>query len=55
MSIEQRLAVYGLPKCPWCGQVKRVFVKAGDEMVCTNCSLLALSLETHENARTTTD
>ena len=23
--------------CPWCGLTKKVFVRAGSELVCTDC------------------
>lgn len=27
----------GPSTCPWCGLTKKVFVRAGSELVCTDC------------------
>jgi len=31
--------------CPWCGQHRRVYVRAGYELVCRACSLEAQAIE----------
>ncbi len=28
---------WGPSTCPWCGLSKKVFVRAGSELVCTDC------------------
>ena len=33
MTTEQ----VGPASCPWCGLAKKVFVRAGSELVCTDC------------------
>ncbi len=41
MTIEDRIAIYGPATCPWCGEYRRVYVRWGTEMVCTECKVEA--------------
>lgn len=45
MTIEDRIAIYGPATCPWCGVYKRVYVRAGTELVCQECKREAEGLE----------
>ncbi len=45
MTIEERIAVYGPASCPWCGLYKRVYVRAGTELVCEECKREAVALD----------
>ncbi len=31
--------------CPWCGQHKLVYIRAGSDLVCVDCSKQAQALE----------
>jgi hypothetical protein len=31
--------------CPWCGLAKKVYVRAGGELVCTDCNKEAQAIE----------
>ena len=48
MTIEDRLAIYGPALCPWCGLHKQVYVRAGSELVCQDCSKEAQAREAME-------
>ena len=34
--------------CPWCGRVKRVYVRAGSDLVCAECAQRAQAIEATE-------
>jgi len=34
-----------LATCPWCGHVKHVYIRAGGELVCTDCATQAAALD----------
>ncbi len=37
MNTVIRNAVIEPSTCPWCGLAKKVYVRAGSELVCTDC------------------
>ena len=43
--IKDRLDIYGPASCPWCGEHKRVYVRAGSELVCSDCAKQAEALD----------
>jgi len=49
MTIEDRLDIYGPASCPWCGVYKRVYVRAGSELVCVECAREAEALDAMGN------